>query len=142
VPSGPLTPAAGDAVQLALVTAPSDTARSGFALARQPVVQLADGAGNSVSHSGTPVTAAIATGSPALSGVNPIATDAGGRAAFTNLTITGVAGPHTLSFTAPQLAVLTSGPMTLIAGAATQIAVNAGNNQTVTAGTAVQIPPS
>src|SRR5205823_4391041 len=73
---------------------------------------------------------------------NPIATDAGGRAAFTNLTITGVAGPRTLSFTAPQLAVLTSGQVTLIAGAATQIAVNAGNNRTVTAGTAVQIAPS
>src|SRR5207248_2211845 len=140
--SGTITLAAGAAVQLAFVTAPSDTARNGVALARQPAVQLEDGAGNPVSHSGTPVTAAIATGGPALSGVNPIATDAGGRAAFTNLTITGVAGPRTLSFTAPQVAVLTSGPVTLIAGAATQIAVNAGNNQTVTAGTAVQIAPS
>src|SRR5439155_870530 len=97
---------------------------------------------NPVTHSGTPVTAAIATGGPALSGVNPVGTDAGGRAAFTNLVITGVTGPRTLSFTAPQVAVLTSGQVTLIAGAATQIAVNAGNNQTVTARTAVQIPPS
>src|SRR5207302_559041 len=68
--SGTITLAAGAAVQLAFVTAPSDTARNGVALARQPVVQLEDGAGNSVSHSGTPVTAAIATGGPALSGVN------------------------------------------------------------------------
>src|SRR6266576_2536716 len=142
VTSGTITLAAGAAVQLALITAPSDTARNGVALARQPVVQLEDGAGNLVSRGGTQVTAAIATGGPALSGVNPIATDAGGRATFTNLTIAGVAGPRTLSFTAPQLAVLTSGQVTLIAGAATQIAVNAGNNQTVTAGTAVQIAPS
>src|SRR5439155_20481063 len=91
--SGTITLAAGAAVQLAFVTAPSDTARNGVALARQPAVQLEDGAGNPVTHSGTPVTAAIATGGPALSGANPIATDAGGRAAFTNLTITGVAGP-------------------------------------------------
>src|SRR5205823_2882826 len=140
--SGTITLAAGAAAQLALVTPPSDTARNGVALARQPVVQLQDGAGNPVSHSGTSVTAAIATGGPALSGVNPIATDAAGRAAFTNLAITGAAGPRTLSFTAPQVAVLTSGQVTLIAGAATQIAVNAGNNQTVTAKTAVATPPA
>src|SRR5204863_438635 len=57
--SGTITLAAGAAVQLAFVTAPSDTARSGVALARQPVVQLEDGAGNPVSRAGTPVTAAI-----------------------------------------------------------------------------------
>src|SRR5256885_9962959 len=74
-----------------LVTPPSDTARSGIALARQPVVQLQDAAGNPVSGAGTQVTAAIATGGPALSGGHPIATDAGGRPAFTNPTITGVA---------------------------------------------------
>src|SRR5207237_222283 len=142
VTSGTITLAAGDAVQLALVTAPSDTARSGFALARQPVVQLEDGAGNPVGRSGTPVTAAIATGGPALSGANPITTNGGGRAAFTNLTITGAAGPRTLSFSAPQLAAVTSNTVTVIAGAATSIAGNAGNNQTVTAGTAVPIPPS
>src|SRR5207237_5975441 len=37
---------------------------------------------------------------------------------------------------------VTSGTVTVIAGAATQIAVNAGNNQTVTAGSPVPIPPS
>src|SRR4029077_15330123 len=125
--------------------------------ARQPVVQLEDGAGNAVSRSGTQVTAVIATGGPALSGVNPIAsgargpapsgvnpiaTDAGGRAAFTNLTITGSVGPRTLSFSATGLAAATSNAVTVVAGAATQIALNAGNNQTVTAGTAVPIPPS
>src|SRR5207302_9587896 len=140
--SGTITLAAGAAAQLALVTPPSDTARNGVALARQPVVQLEDAAGNPVSRSGTQVSAAIATGGPALSGATPVATDAAGRAAFTNLAITGVAGPRTLSFTAAPLAGVTSGTVTVIAGAATQIAVNAGNNQTVTAGTAVPIPPS
>ncbi|HEY6157905.1 MAG TPA: Ig-like domain-containing protein, partial [Gemmatimonadales bacterium] len=140
--SGTITLAAGSPVQLTLVTPPSDSVRSGQALARQPVVQLEDGAGNAVSRAGTQVTAAIASGGPALSGANPIATDAAGRAAFTNLTITGLAGPRTLSFAAPQLTPATSGTVTVTAGTATQIAVNAGDKQTVTAGTAVPIPPS
>src|SRR5216117_2771056 len=140
--SGTITLAAGSAVQLALVTPPSDSVRSGVALARQPVVQLEDGAGNAVSRSGTQVTAAIASGGPALSGANPIATDAAGRAAFTNLTITCLAGPRTLSYSAPQLTPATSGTVTVTAGPATQIAINAGDKQTVTVGTAVPIPPS
>src|SRR5438093_2509073 len=140
--SGTITLAAGSAVQLAPVAPPSDSVRSGVALARQPVVQLEDGAGNAVSRSGTQVTAAIASGGPALSGANPIATDAAGRAAFTNLTITGLAGPRTLSFSAPQLTPATSGTVTVTAGPATQIAINAGDKQTCTVRTAVPIPPS
>src|SRR5438105_4112070 len=140
--SAPFNITAAAAGQLAFATPPSSAARSGVPIAQQPVLRTEDVNGNPVSRSGTPVTAAIASGGPALSGVNPVATDAGGRAAFTNLTITGVAGPRTLSFTAAQLAVLTSGPVTVIAGAATQVAVNAGNNQTVAAGSAVPIPPS
>src|SRR3989440_4056763 len=81
--SGTITLAAGSAVQLALVTPPSDSGRSGVALARQPGVQLQDGAGSPVSRAGTQVTAALATGRPPRSRVNPIATDAGDRAART-----------------------------------------------------------
>ena len=143
VTSGTITLAAGPAAQLALVTPPSDTAKSGIAFARQPVLQLQDAAGNAVSQAGTSVTAAIASGGPALSGTNPVATDASGRATFVNLTITGLVGPRTLSFSAGAgVTTVTSRGVTVIGGAATQIAVNAGNNQTVTAGTAVPIPPS
>src|SRR5207253_72624 len=77
------------------------------------------------------------------SGTNPVATDASGRATFVNLTITGLVGPRTLSFSAGAgVTTVTSRGVTVIGGAATQIAVNAGHNQTVTAGTAVPIPPA
>src|SRR5207237_5916217 len=48
--SGTITLAAGAAVQLAFVTAPSDTARNGVALARPPAAQLEDGPGTPARH--------------------------------------------------------------------------------------------
>src|SRR5207237_10534668 len=48
--SGTITLAAGPAVQLAFVTAPSDTARRRFALARPPAAQLEDGPGTPARH--------------------------------------------------------------------------------------------
>src|SRR5207245_7125040 len=64
-------------------------------------------------------------------------------AGLTNLSIAGTAGPHTLGFSAPQpFTGVTSGTVSLTAGAATQIAMNAGNGQTATTGTAVAVPPS
>src|SRR5437879_9189607 len=87
-----------------------------------------------VAHSG---------GVPSLSDTNPVVTYAAGRATFVNLTITGLVGPRTLSFSAGAgVTTVTSRGVTVIGGATTQISVNAGNNQTVTAGTAVPIPPS
>src|SRR5205807_591021 len=48
-----------------------------------------------------------------------------------------------LGFSAPQpFTGVTSGTVSLTAGAATQIAMNAGNGQTATTGTAVAVPPS
>ncbi|HXL07743.1 MAG TPA: Ig-like domain-containing protein, partial [Gemmatimonadales bacterium] len=141
--SGTITLAAGPPAKLAFITQPSDTARSGIELLRQPVVQLQDAAGNSVSQASTSVTAAIASGGPALSGTNPVATDGSGRATFVNLTITGLVGPRTLSFSAGTgITSVTSSDVTVVGGTATQIAINAGNNQTVTAGTALPVPPS
>ncbi len=119
--SGTITLSAGPAAKLAMMTQPSGTAQSGVAFARQPVVQLQDATGNPVSQSGVQVTAAIATGSPALSGTNPVATTANGRATFTNLTITGVAGPRTLGFSATGLTAVTSSTVNVTAGAASQI---------------------
>src|SRR5207249_4648386 len=60
--SGTITVGAGVATQLTLTTQPSATAQGGVAFARQPVVQLRDGAGNAVSQAGVTVTATIASG--------------------------------------------------------------------------------
>src|SRR2546430_2685602 len=134
---------AGAAAKLAITTQPSATARSGVAFPQQPVIQLQDASGNPVSQSGTPVTATIASGGGTLGGTPTVTTNTSGTAVFTNLSITGTAGPHTLGFSAPQpFTGVASGTVSLTAEAATQIAMNAGNGQPATTGTAVAVPPS
>src|SRR5207248_224311 len=50
---------AGPATNLIFATPPSSTARSGLALAQQPVLQVADASGNPVSRGGVTVTATV-----------------------------------------------------------------------------------
>ncbi|HEV2671992.1 MAG TPA: Ig-like domain-containing protein, partial [Gemmatimonadales bacterium] len=148
--AGSLTPAitapialtAGPAAKLAIATQPPASAQNAILFAQQPTVQLQDAAGNPVSQSGTPVAAVIASGGGVLGGTLSVATDAGGLATFTNLTITGVVGPRTLGFSAPALAGATSGTVSLVAGVPTQIAVNGGNHQAAMVQTTVAVPPS
>src|SRR5205807_83510 len=92
---------------------------------------------------GVGVTVAIATG-PAGASLAPesATTDASGLARFAGLTLSGPPGSYTLTFASGTLTTVTSGPIALSAGTATQIALQAGNNQTVAAGTAVPIPPA
>src|SRR5207247_2590516 len=132
----------GPAAKLALTTQPSGSAQNAIAFAQQPVVQLQDAAGNNVSQVNVAVTPAIASGGGTLAPVTAVLTSASGAAAFSGLTITGTVGPRTLSFTSGTLTGITSNPVTVTAGTATQIAVNGGNNQAAPAGTAVTIPPS
>jgi hypothetical protein len=136
------TGTAGAATQLTITTQPSATATSGAAFAQQPAVQLRDGPGNAVEQAGTVVTAAIASGGVALGGTLTATTNAAGLATFSNLSITGLAGERTLSFTSGALTAATSNAINITAGAATQVAINAGNNQSATAGTAVAVAPS
>src|SRR5881396_1300308 len=72
VSSNGITLAAGPASALAIVTQPSASVQSGSAFPQQPVLQLHDAAGNAVHQSSVAVTAALASGGPALSGANPI----------------------------------------------------------------------
>jgi hypothetical protein len=138
-----ITLSAGTATTLALTTQPSAAALNDVAFPQQPVVQLQDGAGNPVSQSGIVVTAALASGAPALGGTLTATTNATGAAAFATLKITGLVGSRMLSFSAaPPLTSVTSTAVVVSAGAATQLAANAGNNQAATAGTAVATPPS
>jgi subtilisin family serine protease len=53
-----------------------------------------------------------------------------------------LAGPHTLTFTSPNLTSVTSGTISLSAGAAVTIGKNGGDGQTAGAGSAVALSPS
>src|SRR5256884_8661309 len=85
------------ATRLVLTTPPSATAQSGAPLAQQPVVQLQDANGNSVSQGGVVVTA---TPNPAgaTASNNTATTEPSGSATFSGLTLTGTVGSYTLSF--------------------------------------------
>src|SRR5205823_1518085 len=95
--SGTITVGAGVATHLTLTTQPSATAQGGVAFARQPVVQLRDGAGNAVSQAGVTVTATIASGAGGATLASATATTGStGVATFSGLAITGTAGTYTL----------------------------------------------
>ena len=131
---------AGTATRLALTTPPPSTARSGAALAPQPVLQLQDANGNAVSAGNVVVTA---TPSPAgaTASNNTATTTSNGVATFSGLTLTGTVGSYTLSFGATGLTPASSGPIALSAGDAASIAANGGGTS-APAGTAVTPPPS
>jgi len=99
---------AGAPARLSLSTEPSATAVSGVPLPQQPVVQLLDAQGNPSSQGGVSVLVAIASGDGTLGGTTTRATDGNGRAAFTDLVITGAPGTRTLRFTATGFAAVTS----------------------------------
>ena len=139
--SDTITVSAGAASQLAITTQPSAAAQSGVALAPQPVIQLQDAAGNPVSQSGVVVTAAIATGGGTLGGTLTAATNGSGTATFTNLMITGTAGPRTLSFSASGVASVTSGTVVVGAGAPAQLAISAQPSTTAQSGVAFAQQP-
>jgi hypothetical protein len=90
---------------------------------------------------GVSVTAALATGGGTISGTTTVASDPQGVVAFTNLVLSGLAGPRTLSFSATGLTTATSGSITLTAGAAANLAITAGNGQTGTAGSPLPVNP-
>jgi hypothetical protein len=78
---------------------PSSSAIIGEPFERQPEVQLRAG-GEDVERSGVAVLARIASGNGTLAGTTTVTTDDNGRAEFTDLTINGATGPHTLTFSA------------------------------------------
>src|SRR5207253_3071455 len=141
VGSNTIALSAGAATQLTLTTQPSATAQSGVAFAQQPVVQLRDAAGNTVSQAGITVTAAIATGGGTLGGTLTAATTSSGTASFTNLSISGAAGDRTLSFSATGLTPAVSGTITVGAGAATQVTLTTEPSATAQSGVAFAQQP-
>jgi uncharacterized protein YccT (UPF0319 family) len=132
---------AGAATELSITTQPSSSAQSGVAFAQQPVVQLRDASGNAVSQAGVTVTAAIATGVGTLGGTLTAATNAGGVASFTNLSIAGTAGDRTLSFSATGLTVTTSTTIAITAGAATELSITTQPSSSAQSGVAFAQQP-
>ena len=94
--------------ELAIATQPASSATAGTAMDPQPVIQLQNGDGSALSTPGVQVSAAIATGGGTLTGTTTVATDAQGRAAFTDLVINGDPGTRTLVFTASGFGNVTS----------------------------------
>jgi adhesin/invasin len=102
------TATAGSPSALGIVTQPSARPQVGMPFVRQPVIQVRDASGNPVPAAGVTVTAAVSNGTGSLIGTNTQTTDANGRAAFTNLGITGAIGNHRLVFTASGFTSVTS----------------------------------
>lgn len=134
----PVVVAAAAADHLGLATQPSTAAESGVALARQPVVQLRDAFGNVVAEADIAVTAALTAGDGTLGGTTTVQTDTAGRAAFTDLSITGAIGDRTLGFTAVGLTPATSDIIALASrpDAPTGLAASAGAGQAALSWTA------
>src|SRR6266542_4239483 len=133
------TATAGPASELTVSTAPSVSAPDRTVFAAQPVIHISDAHGNPVA--GTTVTAAIAAGGGTLNGTTNATSSATGAAAFSNLSIAGIIGSRTLTFTAPGASAATA-TVLLTAGTATSIAMNGGNNQTHIVGALVAPSPS
>ena len=123
---------AGPASQLAITTQPSSSVTSGAIFPQQPVVQVSDGAGNPVA--GVVVTASLASGGGTLGGTLTATSAASGAASFSDLSISGSAGPRTLSFAAPGIAAAISSTVSVTAGAATQLAISVQPSASVTSG--------
>jgi subtilisin family serine protease len=130
------------ATALALVTQPAVQAQNRISLTAQPVVELQDAQGAAVAQAGIPVTASIATGGGTLTGTTTVNTASNGRATFDQLAVSGLAGPHTLTFSSPNLTSVTSGTISLSAGVAVTIAKNGGDGQTAGTGSPVELAPS
>jgi uncharacterized protein YjdB len=113
VTSDPIELGPGAPDELRVAVQPSDAAVSGLPFLVQPQVQLHDAQGTPVPLAGVPVTAELASGDGTLSGTLTVDTDGSGRAAFTNLRISG-SGVHTIRFTAPDIGSVVSDEITVI----------------------------
>src|SRR6185436_15618645 len=113
---------AGIATKIVIVTQPPATVAVGAVLTPGPVVDLQDVSSNDVDSAGVAIDVGL-SGGGTLGGTTSIATAANGRAAFGNLTITGLAGNRQLQFTHLGLAGATSSDVDVTTGPPASIAV-------------------
>ncbi len=137
-----ITLGAGGLSRIGISVQPSATVVSGQVFTTPARVRLQDASGNDVAQAGVPISVAISSGSGVLTGTSPVLTDATGEAEFDDLVITGVVGVRQLSFASPGLGFVTSGNVTVTAGAASSIQLVAGTGQNAVAGANVTTPPS
>lgn len=107
-----------EASALSITTQPSG-AVDGTAFTGQPVIQLRDAQGATVSESGRTVTAALATGSGTLGGTLTAVSNSSGVATFANLKITGAGTGFSVIFTEPGCSSITSSTFTVAAASVT-----------------------
>lgn len=129
----------GKAAQLGIAATPA-TIQSGKPFLPPLVVELRDAQGQPVSVRGVDIQATL-IGGGTLGGTTIVSTDRDGQSTFSDLVVSGSAGPRTLRFTATSLGSV-SADVTLVAGAATTATASAGNLQTLPAGTPVPVLPS
>ncbi len=137
--SAPITLGAGAATALVFGTAPPAVATNGTPLASQPVVRVVDVSGNTVTTASGTVTATIesGTGGTLAVGTAPIVN---GVASFTGLALNGIVGAYTLRFSDGGRTV-TSGSLTLNAGAPAALAISTPLPTTSMTGVALPLQP-
>lgn len=126
---------------LHLATPPPPWTLSGATLSPQPVIQIQDENGNNIALSGKVVTVSLTSGSGTLSGTTSATTDAGGKATWSDLVLTGPVGPYTLSFSATGMQTVSSA-ISITTGPPTTLALNGGGGQSAQAGTTLPVAPS
>jgi alpha-tubulin suppressor-like RCC1 family protein len=130
------------AVALAITLQPPSTAQSGIALGASPTIELRDRNGALFGQAGVAVTASISSGGGTLAGTTTQITDAGGRATFSDLTISGTVGPRTLTFAASGLSSAASSSIALSAGPAATLFTQSPATISSTVNTAVTALPA
>ncbi len=113
----------GPGGQVTVVTQPSAAPGSGLVFPVQPTAQLRFTSGAVDAEPGVVITVAISSGGGTLGGTTTATTDATGTAAFTDLSIAGIAGARTLTFSAVNFYSGTSATINLGAGRATQLVI-------------------
>ena len=131
---------AGPPAQASVVTQPSSSSIDGVALPTQPVVSITDSGGRlDVGYSGS-VTATIQSGRGSL--LNNTATVVNGIANFSNLTITGLIGIYTLTFSTGNLLVAQSNQILLTLGQPAVIVATVSPSSNGTSGFPLATQPS
>jgi hypothetical protein len=130
---------AGSAAKLGIASQPAATASAGAPLTQQPVVDIQDTGGNTITSNTSTVTATLTSGSGTI--LNGTAVAVAGVATFNNLTLNAPAGSYTLTFTDGALTPAVSTTVTVGAGAASMLAVSVQPSATATSGAALTIQP-
>lgn len=111
------TAEAGELPQLVVATQPSSAVTSGIPFDQQPIVRADDGTGEPLG-AGIPVTVSV-TGTT-LSGTTTIETDEYGEVRYSDLALSGTDGVYVLTFSAPDVVGIRSGPVVLTSASASK----------------------